>query len=234
MMEMLGIIQGSMELEVGKTISVNRHKFNTKSNHSFPHQVPYRAILTHLKVKGVTDVIALHTVGGIADHMPPGSLVIPTDFIDYTWGREVHQARGSTLESAHVDMSEPFNQKLIDYIRNCYYEQDQTTIIPTGVMGVTQGPRLETQAEVRRIRQDGCHVVGMTAYPEVLIAKQLGLRYASIAIVVNKAAGLGSSADLTMEAMRIVKERAIKTLAPLLISIANNFEEYARGYNINE
>ena len=178
-----------------------------------PHAINYRANLWALKELGVTDVIAVNTVGGIHADCGAGRLVIVDDVIDYTCGREhtYHDGVSGTLE--HVDLSEPYDaalrQQLIDAVKAA-----GLTCRAHGVYAATQGPRLETPAEIRRLQQDGCDVVGMTGMPEVALARELGLAYACICLVVNPAAGL-SDEPITMEAI----EQVLKTGAGQLLKV---------------
>lgn len=167
-----------------------------------PHAINYRANLWALHALGVREVIAVNTVGGIHADCGAGRLVIASDIIDYTWGREhtYHDGVSGTLE--HVDLSAPYDaslrQQLIDAVKTAGLSCREH-----GVYAATQGPRLETPAEIRRLKQDGCDVVGMTGMPEVALARELGMAYACICLVVNPAAGL-SDEPITMEAIEAV------------------------------
>lgn len=153
-----------------------------------PHLINYRANVKALQEVGVTHVIALAAVGGIADNCEEQSLVIPDQIIDYTYDRShtFHGARHDNFE--HIDFTEPYSspirQKLIDSAKAL-----SLPVITEGVYGATQGPRLETAAEIKRMENDGCTVVGMTGMPEASLARELGLEYACCAMVVNRAAG---------------------------------------------
>lgn len=155
-----------------------------------PHLINYRANLAALKNLDVGTVIALNTVGVITAVRGPGELAIPDQIIDYTWGRE-HSIQGATESGVlHVDFTKPFAQGLRDRLLaaasaagiDCH---------DGGVCAVTQGPRLETAAEIDRLERDGADFIGMTGMPEAGIALELGLDYACLALVVNKAAGRG-------------------------------------------
>lgn len=163
-----------------------------------PHKVNYRANIRALKDAGVDRILAVNAVGGIHAAMGAGHLCVPHDLIDYTHGREHSYSDGSpesTLE--HVDFSEPFDKAMRGTLKGClrtlgYGHSD------FGVYAVTQGPRLETPAEIRKYERDGCDIVGMTAMPEAGLARELGLRYAMLCLVVNPAAGK-SDAEITMD-----------------------------------
>ncbi len=153
-----------------------------------PHMINYRANVKALQEVGVTHVIALAAVGGIAESCGEKSLVIPDQIIDYTYDRShtFHGAKHDKFE--HIDFTEPYSAK----IRQQLIESAQALKLPAvteGVYGVTQGPRLETTAEINRMEKDGCTIVGMTGMPEASLARELGLEYACCAMVVNRAAG---------------------------------------------
>lgn len=164
--------------------------------HEFaPHHVPSRANLWALKDMGVSGVIAVGTVGGIASDMGPGRIAVPNQLIDYTWGREVtYYDDFAKYGMKHVDMTWPFDrtlsQQLIDAAQRL-----RTDIRCEGVYACTQGPRLETAAEVRRMQRDGVDMIGMTLYPECALAREIDLPYAGICVSVNHAAGMGDCAD---------------------------------------
>ena len=153
-----------------------------------PHHINFRANVQALKDLGADGVIAINAVGGIAETAVPGRIVIPDQLIDYTWGREHTYFDGRVNELNFIDFTKPYD----DSLRCNLIEAAQTLdlqILAEGVYGVTQGPRLETAAEINRLARDGCHIVGMTAMPEAALAKELDLPYASCCIVVNWAAG---------------------------------------------
>ncbi len=156
-----------------------------------PHLINYRANLWALHAAGVRAVIAVNAVGGITERMLPGTLVIPDQLIDYSWGREHTYCTGTHALDKHVDFTWPYDKELALSLLQGAGMLD----IPAqlgAVYACTQGPRLETAAEIRRLRQDGCDIVGMTGMPEAGLARELGLRYACLALVVNKAAGVGA------------------------------------------
>jgi len=154
-----------------------------------PHRVNYRANLTALKQAGIKKVIAVNVVGGITEEMQTGTICIPGQLIDYTFGRADTFFDGSNNKPVKfIDFAEPFNAG----VRLQLLAAAQTLELPVvagGVYGCTQGPRLETAAEINRMERDGCDIVGMTAMPEAALAMELGLEYASICVVVNRASG---------------------------------------------
>jgi 5'-methylthioinosine phosphorylase len=153
-----------------------------------PHKINYRANLWSLKEAGVTDIIAVAAVGGIHATMQPTDIVIPHQLIDYTWSREHTFFAGEPNPVTHVDFTnpycEPLRKRLLQTIQDVPFK-----IHDRGVYGVTQGPRLETAAEVERMERDGCDIVGMTGMPEAVLARELGICYATCAVVSNVAAG---------------------------------------------
>lgn len=166
-----------------------------------PHAINYRANLWALHAMGATAVLAFNAVGGITAQMRPGRLVIPDQIIDYTWGREHTFDEGGQGEPLqHVEFTEPYCPALRAELLAAA-TQAELPCVDGAVYGVTQGPRLETAAEIRRMARDGCDVVGMTAMPEAVLARELGLGYASICMVVNAAAGL-SEQPLSMALLR--------------------------------
>ena len=155
-----------------------------------PHGVNYRANLWILQQHGVRRCLALSAVGAIERDLRPGELAVPEQLIDYTWGREHSYCDGRRDGLQHVDFTEPFDPVLRDRIAAA--ARSAGCGIRSGVYGVTQGPRLETAAEVDRLERDGCTLVGMTAMPEAALARELDIRYAICALAVNRAAGRGS------------------------------------------
>ncbi len=174
-----------------------------------PHLINYRANIWARRELGATDIVAINAVGGIGAGMRPGRLVLPDQVIDYTWGREHTFDTGETGSLMHIDFTEPYDREL----RGSLVAAANASGIAhaaAGVLGVTQGPRLETAAEVRRMANDGCDLVGMTGMPEASLARELGLAYASVCMVVNAAAGLDDK-PLTLEMMRdtLIREAAV-------------------------
>ena len=161
-----------------------------------PHRVNYRANLHALRQAGASRVLALNTVGGITDAYGPRVLACPDQLIDYTWGRESTFWDGEG-EALHVDFGHPyspmFRHKLLAAAR-----VTGAQVVDGGCYGATQGPRLETNAEIARMRRDGCDLVGMTGMPEAALARELGLEYACLAIVANWAAGCGDAQEITL------------------------------------
>jgi len=158
-----------------------------------PHEVNYRANLWALQSKGITRVIAVCTVGGIAPGLEAGDIVVPDQIIDYTWGRPSTYFEGAEQPVTHVDFTYPYTEALRRMAMDAAKEVG-LPLIDGGTYAAVQGPRLETKAEIDRLERDGATMVGMTGMPEAALARELGLEYAALAVVVNPAAGRGASA----------------------------------------
>lgn len=153
-----------------------------------PHEVNYRANLWALHEQGVRCCLAVNVVGTIAADFHPGGLAAPVQLIDYTWGRAASFG-GADGGVVHAEFAEPFSPELVGRIVAAGEACGERVL--GGVYGVTQGPRLETVAEIDRLERDGCTMVGMTAMPEAVLARELGMDYAIVALGVNFAAGRG-------------------------------------------
>mgnify|MGYP001349782008 CR=1 FL=1 len=157
-----------------------------------PHLVNYRANIHALETSGVTQIVSVASVGGIRSDLGPGALVVPHQIIDYTWGREMTFQSGGDGPVIHVDFTDPYDagvrQLLLDVSRRIGEE-----VIDGAVYATTQGPRLETTAEINRIANDGADIVGMTGMPEAGLARELELPYAALCVVSNWAAGRADS-----------------------------------------
>lgn len=159
-----------------------------------PGDINYRANIWALKSLGVSGIIAVGSVGSIHPSLGPGDLVIPDQLIDYTWGRASSFFGSEPDIEMHVDFTHPFDQSLRQRLSGVA-DLLGFNIKDGGVYGCTQGPRLETAAEIRRMAGDGADVVGMTAMPEAVLARELGIPYAQLSVVANYAAGIAESAQ---------------------------------------
>lgn len=163
-----------------------------------PHRVNYRANLWALHRLGARRVVGVNAVGGIRGDMGPRAIVVPDQLIDYTHGRITSYCDVEGAEVRHIDFSEPYTEslrrELLAAARTAGVEA-----IDGGCYGATQGPRLETRAEIARMKRDGCDLVGMTGMPEAVLARELGLEYACLALVANFAAGCGDEAEISIE-----------------------------------
>lgn len=186
-----------------------------------PHRVNYRANLAALHQLGIRRVLALNTVGGITEGFGPRVLACPDQLIDYTWGRISTFCEEPGTEVQHVDFAHPytpvFRAKVLAAARVAGVQ-----LADGGCYGATQGPRLETIAEIARMRRDGCDLVGMTGMPEAGLARELGLEYACLAIVANWAAGCGDAGEITMA-------EVLANVAAASAGLAELIGELARG-----
>lgn len=147
-----------------------------------PHEINYRANIWAMRQVGVESIISVSSAGSLDERYAPGTLVILDQIIDYTYGRKHTYFEGSDQPVVHVNFSEPFDtdlrQRLLAGAR-----RSGTSVIDGGTFACTQGPRLETRAELNRLRRDGAHMVGMTLMPEAALARELEVPYAAITIV---------------------------------------------------
>ncbi len=187
------------------------------SDHSIaPHKVNYRANLLALKDVGVTHIIAVNAVGGITEKMASAAICIPDQIIDYTYGREQTFFDGEFKALDHIDFSYPYDVELSEKLNEAA-KTAQLSVVFGGVYGATQGPRLESIAEISRLERDGCDLVGMTGMPEATLARELAIPYACLALVVNKAAGK-SEGVITMEQIYAVLDGGMKDVQKIIAS----------------
>lgn len=173
-----------------------------------PHQINYQANIWALHARGAQHVLAIASVGGIRRDMVPGALVIPDQIIDYTHGRPGTYFALADRGVQHVDFTLPYSTALRTACVKAV-ELAGETVVNGGVYAATQGPRLETAAEINRLERDGADMVGMTGMPEAVLAREIGLAYATLAIVVNHAAGRGASrAGIVTDDMVSILEQA--------------------------
>jgi len=185
-----------------------------------PHQVNYRANLWALKHAGARAIVAVNAVGGIHAAMGAGHFCVPHQLIDYTAGRAHTFFEGELDQVTHVDFSHPYDaalrERLIAALR-----AEGAAFSSHGVYGCTQGPRLETAAEIVRMERDGCDLVGMTAVPEAALARELALPYACLALVVNPAAGKAPGL-ITMAEIERVLEQGMGTVKAVLARVLSD------------
>jgi len=205
--------------------TLNQHEVIFLARHGFGHTIPphlvnYRANLWALREQGVTDIVSVTTVGGIREDLTPGKLVVPDQIIDYTHGRDSTFFDNRDMRYSNVDFTQPYSPKL----RRCILDsarEAQQPCLDGGVYAATQGPRLDSIAEINRYESDGADMVGMTGMPETALAMELEIHYAPIAVVVNYAAGRGDSkqkidielvnatANEAMERVRSILEKVV-------------------------
>lgn len=183
-----------------------------------PHAINYRANLHALKAIGVEGVIAVASVGGIRDDMQPGAIAVLDQMLDYTWGRDSTYFDGPEHPVTHIDFTLPYDPALRARLLRVGNGANHA-LIDGGCYACMQGPRLETAAEIDRVERDGADVVGMTLMPEAALARELGVPYAALAVVVNHAAGRGDSklAISTAEIGRVL-EVAMNNVRALIVS----------------
>lgn len=179
-----------------------------------PHKVNYRANMLALKMAGVTRIVAVNAVGGISQQMDAQAICIPDQIIDYTHGREDTYFDGIYQPLDHVDFSYPYDAALSQALLSAANNAD-IAVEFTGVYGATQGPRLESAAEILRLKRDGCDIVGMTGMPEAVLARELAIPYACLALVVNKAAGM-SDTLITMNDIRAALQHGIGDIQSII------------------
>jgi 5'-methylthioadenosine phosphorylase len=185
-----------------------------------PHEVNYRANLWALKQENVEGIVSIASVGGIRKDLRPGTLMLPDQIIDYTWGRGSTFFEGADAPVTHIDFTEPYSASVRERIREAARLCGER-LVEGGVYAATQGPRLETAAEINRMERDGADVVGMTGMPEAVLARELGLDYAAIAVVANYAAGRGDSArGISMTQIGEVLEEAMGRVRRIIGELA--------------
>ena len=172
--------------------------------------------------EGVAAVISVATVGGIRADLTPGMIVVPHQIIDYTHGRDATYFDGRDQPFTNADFTLPYNTKLRGHILHSA-QVAQQTCADGGVYAATQGPRLDSIAEVNRYERDGADMVGMTGMPETALAKELGLNYATIAVVANYAAGRGDSTlGINMEKVNSIASATMVRVRSIIECVVNN------------
>jgi 5'-methylthioadenosine phosphorylase len=189
-----------------------------------PHEINYRANLWALHAQGVTRVIAVATVGGISENLGAGTLVLPDQIIDYTWGRPSTYFEGAEQPVTHIDFTYPYDEPTRQMLVAAAAAAG-VPLVAGGTYAAVQGPRLETRAEIDRLERDGATLVGMTGMPEAALARELKLAYAALTVVVNPAAGRGSSARSVSldEIGRVIEE----SMSKVRLIVAKLVEQHA-------
>ncbi len=196
-----------------------------RTNKIPPHMINYRANVWAVAQYDPVAIVAICSVGGTVRDDVPGTLAVPDQLIDYTHGRENSYNTGETPEINFAEFTNPFDedvrQKLMDAAGDLGLQ-----IVDGGTYGVTQGPRLETAAEIARLMRDGVHYVGMTLMPEAGLARELHLPYAAICQVVNPAAGVGKSRnEIDMEAAAQVLEKSNIDCLDIVLKAFSNIND---------
>ena len=175
-----------------------------------PHEVNYRANIWALKEEGAQRIVSVASVGGIRADLSPGVLVLPDQLIDYTWGRRSSYFEGPGAPVTHVDFTQPYSTALAARILAAAAARGER-MVKGAVYATTQGPRLETAAEIARIERDGADIVGMTGMPEAVLARELDVEYAAIGVIANFAAGKGDSKEsIALDAIEAVLREAME------------------------
>lgn len=181
-----------------------------------PHEVNYRANIWALHAVGAKDAVSVASVGGIRADLAPGTLAVPDQIIDYTYGRPSTYFTAAERMVTHIDFTFPYCEDLRRRLQRAAAAAGEA-IVSGGTYAATQGPRLETAAEINRLERDGADMVGMTGMPEAALAREIGLCYAAIAVVVNHAAGRGASAEgIRFEDLASVSHRAMARVRNIL------------------
>jgi len=201
--------------------TLNQHEVIFLARHGFGHTIPphlvnYRANLWALREQGVNNVVSIATVGGIRADLVPGAIVVPDQIIDYTNGRDATFYDTRDAIYTNTNFALPYCQKLRDRILRSAGIVQQPCL-DGGVYAATQGPRLDSIAEINRYERDGADMVGMTGMPETALAMELGLNYAIIAVAVNYAAGRGdSNQGVNMEQVNVTASAAMERVRSIL------------------
>lgn len=181
-------------------------------HHIPPHKINYRANIWGFKKLGIRKVISINAVGGIKEGLKPGVIVIPDQVFDMTHGRE--NTFFDKDEVVHIDLTEPFCKGLRELLF-CAAENIGIPLVRSGTYACTNGPRLETGAEIRYFSTIGADIVGMTVMPEASLAREAEICYASISVVTNYAAGISKS-KLTTEEVIDTMRSSIQKIGLLL------------------
>jgi 5'-deoxy-5'-methylthioadenosine phosphorylase len=185
-----------------------------------PHEINYRANLRALADAGVDTIVGVGTVGGIAAAPAPGGLAVPDQLIDYTWGRASTFFEGAGADVGHIDLTWPYTEAVRQRLLAAATSAGMNAV-DGGCYGATQGPRLETAAEIRKLERDGCTLVGMTGMPEAALARELEIAYACCAVVVNPAAGKAAT-PISLDAIREQLERGMARVRALLQALGSS------------
>ncbi len=185
-----------------------------------PHKVNYRANIWALHKNNISEIIAVNAVGGITREMSPCSIVIPDQLIDYTHSRADSYHEENLTEVKHIDFTNPYSESLRKKLINASNE-NKLDVVSKGTYAVTQGPRLETASEVKRLEKDGNDIVGMTSMPEASLARELNIDYACCALIVNWAAGKTDDV-ITMEIIENNLKDGLGKIQRLISAVINN------------
>ena len=190
-----------------------------------PHEVNYRANIWALKQMGVDGIVAVGSVGGIRADWAPGTILVPDQILDYTRSRSSTFFEGANQGVVHVDFTHPYTEALRQQLLLAADAAGEP-IIMGGTYACTQGPRLETAAEINRLERDGADVVGMTGMPEAVLARELQIPYAALNVIVNPAAGRGASKDgIVMDDVKAVIDASMDRVRKILTAFVGLEQE---------
>ncbi|MGA9667409.1 MAG: S-methyl-5'-thioinosine phosphorylase [Gallionella sp.] len=207
--------------------TLNQHEVIFLARHGYGHTIPphlvnYRANLWALRQQGAGKIISVATVGGIRPDLKPGVIVVPDQIIDYTHGRDSTFFEARDKPFSNADFTFPYSAALRSHILRSARSAQQSCV-DGGVYAATQGPRLDSIAEINRYEGDGADMVGMTGMPEAALARELELDYATIAVVANYAAGRGDSvAGINIESVNATAITAMERVRSILECVVND------------
>jgi 5'-methylthioinosine phosphorylase len=207
--------------------TLNQHEVIFLARHGYGHTIPphlvnYRANLWALREQGASKVISVATVGGIRADLTPGVIVVPDQIMDYTHGRDATFFERRDKPFSNADFTFPYSKWLRSHILRSA-QAAQQPCVDGGVYAATQGPRLDSIAEINRYERDGADMVGMTGMPETALAKELELDYAIIAVVANYAAGRGdSTTGISMESVNATASAAMARVRSIMEYVVKN------------
>lgn len=200
------------EMNGAEVVRLMRHG---KPHRFAPHAINYRANVAALDAVDIEAIVAVNTVGGISAKAATGSLLLPDQLIDYTWGRESTFSPADAVH--HIDFSQPYDPAL-NAALVAAGERAGSNLVNGGVMAVTQGPRLETAAEIQRLARDGCDVVGMTGMPEAALARERDIPFVALCLIVNPAAGVAGDEAVDMDQLRETSRLGMIDIGKLLLA----------------
>lgn len=189
-------------------------------NHTLaPHEINYRANIWALQSVGVKNIVSISSVTSVHEDLELGSLVVPHDLIDYTWGRDCTFFEGQSQQVVHTDFSPPYNRELRLRLLQ-HAAAHGTQVNRRAVYGCLQGPRMPTVAEVRRYRNDGVDITGMTGMPEAVLARELDIAYVHLCAVIGVAASNDNGSHTQSPEFRSQQaEKAIEQIRSLLVDL---------------
>ena len=211
-----------------RQVTIEGHEIWFLARHGDPHRIPphkvnYRANIHALKTLGVDSILAINAVGGISASLAAGALLVPDQLIDHTWGRAQTFSDGGSAPLRHIDFTNPFAGPLRDALCAAA-ENAGPAVTDGGCVAVTQGPRLETAAEVNRLAAEGSDAVGMTSMPEAALAREAGMDYASLCVVANAGAGL-EQGPITEDDIHRVLQAAMKQVQSVIVQLVKEIPE---------